>query len=396
MRHLVEIGRTGIVAILLNRLRSAVTIASLVAVLLPYVAGIGLSKGIQDQAEVSIRWGADLYVSGRQFGRNVPLSLEAANQIAQIDGVTNVVPRIIGRIVLGVDREEAVLVGIPREEFPSSISCVEGRLPGAGNLNELVIGTELARRLKLTVGTLIQPFYHSSKGERVSKVVGIFKSDVSLWQARLLFTSFETAGEIFDQREMATDFLVDCRPGYQANVRATILRTLRFPASGSGSVRTTVTAREDLQGLLPTGLLHREGIFNLHFLLVFAVGILVILVTSGFGLAERRREIGILKAMGWQTDEILLRSLVESLMLSLAGASIAVLLAYVWLVWLNGFWLASIFVSNVDTVPTFKVPFRLTPIPVMLSFLISLVVVMTGALYSSWRAAIASPVEAMR
>ena len=80
-----------------------------------------------------------------------------------------------------------------------------------------------------------------------------------------------------------------------------------------------MVAREDLLALLPRGLLHREGIFNLLFLLAFVVGILVLLVTSGLGLTERRREIGILKATGWQTDEVLLRSLAESFCLSLAG-----------------------------------------------------------------------------
>ena len=43
------------------------------AVLLPYITGIAISQGIQTQADVAIRSGADLYVSGRQFGLDVPL-----------------------------------------------------------------------------------------------------------------------------------------------------------------------------------------------------------------------------------------------------------------------------------------------------------------------------------
>jgi ABC-type antimicrobial peptide transport system permease subunit len=157
-----------------------------------------------------------------------------------------------------------------------------------------------------------------------------------------------------------------------------------------------VTAREDLEALLPKGLLHREGIFNLHFLVAFAVGILTILVTSGFGTSERRREIGILKATGWQTDEILLRSLVESLLLSLAASALSIILAFLWLRVLNGYWIASVFLAGVDIRPGFRVPFSLTPVPALLSFLISAVIVMSGTLYSTWRAAIVPPREAMR
>lgn len=290
-----------------------------------------------------------------------------------------------------------VVVGLPPEKLPSSVACIEGRPYSAtARMPEFVVGTELARRLGLQVGSLIPPFYQNAKGERVSKVVGIFSSDVSMWQSRLIFTSFDMASNIFDHEGLATDVLVYCRPGYEAQVAASIMRSVTFASSPSGSIRPRVTVREDLQVLIPRTLLHREGIFNLHFLLVFVVGILVVAVTSAFGLTERRREVGILKATGWQTDEIMLRSMVESVLLSVAGASLSLSLSFVWLKWFNGYWVASIFLHGVAAAPSFRVPFCLTPIPALLSFLISLAVVMTGSLFSTWRAATVPPAEAMR
>ncbi len=306
-------------------------------------------------------------------------------------------PRIVGHITLGADHENAVLVGMPVESFPSEMTCVEGRLPHPANRNELVVGTELAQRLKLHVGDLLPPFYRSSQGERISEVVGLFKSDVSLWQARLILTPFETASDIFDQPGLATDLLVDCRPGYQESITTTIQREIILSDSqGYAAVRPRITSREDLNVELPSGLSHRGGIFNLHFVLAFTVGIPVILVTSGLGLSERRREVGILKATGWQTDEVLLRGAVESLVLCLAGACIAILLAFAWLHWLNGYWIASIFLNGVDVVPALRVPYRLAPVPALFSFLLSFVLVMTGTLYSCWRGATIAPTEAMR
>ena len=55
-----------------------------------------------------------------------------------------------------------------------------------------------------------------------------------------------------------------------------------------------------------------------------------------------------------------------------------------------------IFLSGVDAAPGFRVPFRLTPVPALLAFLIAFVVVMSGSLYSTWRAATTPPREAMR
>jgi ABC-type lipoprotein release transport system permease subunit len=403
MQVILTICRTGLDSVLLHPGRSLATVACLVAVLLPFLAELGVSKGIEQEALQSAQLGADLYVTGRRLGQQAPVPLAAQGEIRGIGGVTDVIPRIVGEIALGKDQVSAVVVGLPLKRFPNSLHCVQGRLYGDGLRNELVIGTELARRLKLQVGTLIPPFYHSSQGDRVSEVVGLFEADAPIWQANLILTSFETAAAIFNDQGLATDLLVYCRPGYQDAIRSKILQ---LPAAGlspaaaeqggTEPITLAVTTREDLLALLPRDVLHREGIFNLHFVVAFAAAILVVLVTSGFGLTERRHEVGILKATGWQTDQILLRCVVESLVLSLAAAAVAIVLAFAWLKGLNGYGLASLFLSGAGPAPSFPVPFRLTPVPVLLTLVVSLTVVLVGSIYSTWRAAIAPPRAAMR
>jgi ABC-type lipoprotein release transport system permease subunit len=391
MRQFLEIARTGLDAALLHPLRSAVCVAALVAILLPYLVGLALAEGLQEEAEASARFGADLYVTGSRFGRPAPVPLSAADALRRIDGVTAVVPRIVGEVALGRDRVSAVLVGMPADHFGPWAECVEGDLPRPAGPNELVVGTGLARQLGLQVGSTIPPFYHNDKGERVSRVVGVFRPDAPVWQAQLVLTTLETAQAVFDQPDLVTDLLVWCRPGYQGAVSRAIEQGL--PAAG---VRPRVTSREELLALLPQGVRHREGVFNLHFVLAFVVGILVLLVTSGLGLSERRREVGILKATGWQTDEVLLRAAAESLALSLAGACLALLLAWLWLRVGNAWGIAGIFLAGVGAAPDFTVPFRLSPVPALLGFVLSCVLVLTGTLYSSWRAATAPPREVMR
>jgi ABC-type lipoprotein release transport system permease subunit len=380
---------------LLHPLRSVATVACVVAGLLPYLVGLGLSHGVQQQARDSIRWGADLYVSGRRFGRTAPLPLQTAEQIQKIPGVLDIRPRIVGAITLGKERRSAVVVGLPASALPKSTRCVAGRLFRAEN--ELVIGTTLARELKLQPGSLLPPFYQNVEGERVTRVVGVFESDAPLWQADLIFTSLETAATIFDQRGTATELLVDCGPGYQQHVARAIGRLIiQRTDDTSNPLQLRVVTRQQLRSMLPRGLLHREGIFNLHFLLVFSVGILATMATSGFGSAERRREIGVLKATGWRTDEVLLRGTVEAFLLSILGASLSILAAFVWLEWFNGYWLASLFLPGIEATSSADVPFRLLPLPALLGFLIALAIVMSGTLYSSWRAATVPPIEALR
>lgn len=392
MRHLLDIAHTGLTAVLLHSLRSLVSVVALVVVLLPYLVGLGLSKGLQAEAEASVGFGADLYVTGSRFGRPAPLPLSAVSAVRAFDCVIEVVPRIVGEVLLGKERLHAVLVGVPTERLPAWSACIDGELPhGGGGPNQLVIGTTLARRLNLKVGSVLLPFYHAERGERLSRIVGVFRPDAPLWQANLVLTTFDTAAHLFDQAGLATDLLLWCRPGSQAEVSQRIEQSQLL-----GDMQARVTAREDLRALLPRGLLHREGIFNLHFVLVFVVGILVLLVTSGVGLAERRREIGILKATGWQTDEVLLRGAVEGICLSLVGACTALLLAWLWLRLFNGWGVAGFFLTGSGATPDFQVPFQLTPVPALLALVLSLVIVLSGTLASLWRAATVAPREAMR
>jgi ABC-type lipoprotein release transport system permease subunit len=175
MRALIAVAGTGLNAVLLSPLRSFVTAACLIAVLLPYLVGLGLSRGVQREAADAVKYGADLYVSGSQFGRDVPLPLSAVDEVRKVDGVLEVVPRIVGSVTLGAEGEGAVVVGLPADHFPAGVTCIEGRLPAAGNRNELVLGTDLARQLNVRIGDRLPPFYRNRKGEKLSEVVGLFR-----------------------------------------------------------------------------------------------------------------------------------------------------------------------------------------------------------------------------
>ena len=209
-----------------------------------------------------------------------------------------------------------------------------------------------------------------------------------------MLTSVETAGRIFDQPGLATDLLVYCRPGYGPAVRAAISRDIAN--APDAALRRRLVARDDVEAEQFANSMWREGVFTALFVYAFAVGILVVLVTSGVGQSERRREVGILKATGWQTDELLLRSLVESSFVSVAAASLSVVLAVLWLRILNGFGVAGVFLAGADWSPSFRVPSRLTPVPALLAYLIAVIVVTAGSLVSTWRTATTPPREAMR
>lgn len=397
MRRWLALGRSGAGAVLLHPLRSAVTVACVVAVLLPYLAGLAIAHGLLDQARDAVRLGPDLLVEGVRLGRPAPVPLEAVATVQAIPGVRDVVPRIVGEIRLGRDDVPAVLVGLPVDHWPAGTTLVEGRLPAAGASHELVVGAALARRLALVVGARLPPFYRNDAGERVSTVVGIFRSDLPLWSGSLVLTSFETAATVFAQRGLASSLLVTVDRAQRDDVRRAVGRLGALgPDDGHGPVRARALTREDAAVLVPAQVLHREGVLTLHWLLAFAVGLPLVLVTTGAGLAERRRETALLKAVGWGTDDVLLRAFFESVLLACGAAAVAVLLAAVWLGPLRAAGVAAVFLPGVDPAPVVDVPYRLAPVPVLLASLVAFVLVTVGSLASTWRAASVPPAEVLR
>ncbi|MBL9086710.1 MAG: FtsX-like permease family protein [Planctomycetia bacterium] len=391
------LGRSGAGAVLLHPLRSVVTVACVVAVLLPWLAGLAIAHGLRDQARDAVRFGPDLLVEGERLGRPAPVPLEAVATIRALPGVTDVVPRVVGEIRLGRDDVSAVLLGVPLDRLPAGTTLVRGRLPAPGASHELVVGAALARRLALDVGAKLPPFYRNDAGERVSTVVGVFASDLPVWSGHLVLTSIETASTVFAQRGLASSLGVTVPRAAREDVRRAIARLPALgPDDGHGPVRARVLSREDAGALLPAQVLQREGVFTLHWLLAFAVGLPLVLVTSGAGLAERRRETALLKAVGWGTDDVLLRALAESLLLAVGAAALAVLLAAAWLGPLRAAGLGAVYLPGVEPDAVVDVPWRLAPVPVLLATGIAVVLVTVGSLLSTWRAASTPPAEVLR
>ena len=71
-------------------------------------------------------------------------------------------------------------------------------------------------------------------------------------------------------------------------------------------------------------------------------------------------------------------------------------LAVIWVRVLRAPLIASFFLAELPQFPGMAIPARFLPLPPLLALMFSLVVTMTGSIYTTWRTAIARPVEVLR
>src|SRR5262249_16104222 len=133
----VAIARSGLSGVILHPLRSAATVACVVALLAPVQAGLAVARGLEDHAPDPRAAGPGRLVPGERFGAAVPVPLAAADTLRGLEGVVSAEPRIVGSVSLGIERVATVVVGVDPRALPEGVRIVEGRLFSPDATNEL-------------------------------------------------------------------------------------------------------------------------------------------------------------------------------------------------------------------------------------------------------------------
>jgi putative ABC transport system permease protein len=128
------------------------------------------------------------------------------------------------------------------------------------------------------------------------------------------------------------------------------------------------------------------------YVMIWAIGALAIIV-GGIGMMntmvmsvfERTREIGTLRALGWRRRRVLAGVIQESLVLSLMGVVLGLLMALG-------------MIALMQLIPMWGewMQISLSPGLLLQALCISLALGLVGGAYPAWRASQLSPVEALR
>lgn len=367
--------------------RGAMVLIALVAALSPLVTVLAVCEGVKQQYGGIVNEGADIYVARDYYGSNAAIELSMAPRFTEIQGVTAVVPRVIGRTY--AKGKFMAILGIDSKFMPSSIHLVQGQeLAGRG---EVMIGRTAAEYLDLRVGSR---FSLKRNPDLVFEVVGLFQSPFTIWSADLLLMSFDDASALFGMEGKATDLMVFTRPGYQQIVDIIIRMSEEDRRLDQPPLR--VQTKQIISAYSQRGFSTKSGVFTGFYVLVLALSIPSIGVISGFGLSVRCREIGVIKALGWQTPEVLEMVALENLILSLVSVPLTIVMAWIWIHAFNGFGLTRFIIADLKVLIPFQVPSRLFPVPFVLGSLLAVVLTMVGSIYSTWRTAIVPPSEVMK
>jgi len=299
-----------------------------------------------------------------------------------VPGVLAVSPTVSGAgfASRGSADKAVVLRGVDPESYSAIIPVDQKLQSGRFELggNQTVVGTELASALGVAVGDKVR--LSNAQGEsELFDITGVFDLQNKEINQRWVFVSLRSAQtllnlagdvsaveltvvKIFDAEKIAVE--VGQRSGLVADswmkLNGQLLIALQSQSSSSNMIQFFV-------------------------ILAVALGIASVLFVS---VVQKSREIGILKAMGAQTNDVLKVFIIQGLLVGLVGSLFGVLL---------GAGMSEFFASlarNADGTPRF--PIDVTAALVVRSTLIAAVTGVLAAYAPARRAARLDPAEVIR
>lgn len=318
--------------------------------------------------------------------RSITQWQKARDEIAGLPGVSATSPMVSGAAIAvrGGGASAVVVRGIEVDSYlrivPLDSLLVAGRLDLEGR--RVVVGVGLAHDLGLTVGDRVRlrvGATDAAESNVAYTVAGLFDAGNADLNERWVFASLRTAQTLFGLEGGASTIDVKVAEIYEAESLA------REIAGRTGLVAESwmATNAQLLTGLRSQGA--SSAMIQVFVVLAVALGISSVLAVS---VVQKSREIGILRATGTSTGQVLRIFLAQGAVLGLVGSAVGVALGILLGLGFQGV------ATNPDGTPRF--PVTLDAVLYLRSVAIAVGVGIVAALVPARRAAPMNPADAIR
>lgn len=353
------------------------TVATLASVLF-------LTHALRTEAEHVLQDVPDLIVQRIMGGRHELIPLNYAEEIQDIHGVRKVTPRYWGYYYDALVEANYTVMGAGGAT--GKLTLVDGRLPE--NDFECVVGAGVASlRGADYSGELI--LIDSKNIGQLFEVSGLFEVESSLLTNDLVVLSDTAVINFFGYPSMrATDFAVSVG---NSNEIATIAGKIKkkFPD-------TRPIAKTELSRTYDMVFNWRSGMM----LTVFSAAIIALCIMAwdkATGIsAEEKQEIGVLKAIGWDTGDVLVLKFWEGVIVSSISFLTGLMLSYMHVFYFDAFVLSTILKGWSTLFPPFDLIPRINVMHILAMFFLTVVPYIASTVLPTWKTAVADPDAVMR
>lgn len=310
--------------IISNRRGTAFTLISVAIAVAIIIMSLGLTESVSSQIiENTVNKNPHLLIGPKEGESYINMYRSLSEVAGSYPGVLAVSPRLVGQgaarfqdnvhsveFVGVLTRPEDMLMAVQESMVTGNFSDLRFNKKGA------ILGSQLARNLKIREGG---DFYLYLKNDSLRlKVIGILEKG-TVKDETLVYISLIAAQELVGEGDVVTEIGVKLEDYTRAPAMARELNDIIQYQSTSWQDFSREIAR----------FVGNQGVTNiLFYMFILLISAFVIANTTIMVVSKRRREIGILMAMGARRRSVLIIFLLENMLIGLPAGLLGGVMGY--------------------------------------------------------------------
>lgn len=352
-----------------------------------------ITNSIRYELDSTVDTLPQIIVQKIKAGRHYDIDVDAVDSILEIAGVSDAVARVWGYYYFENAGVNFSVVGIEQYEkqYKESFEKIAAKI----NLDEMdgkpsmVVGHGVKKTMK---ESYYKEYFNFIKPDGTLKrvnITGVFDADTQLESNDIIVMSKDSIREIFEIDESkATDIVVKVANPEEIPMIVSKIKAI-YPDS-------RIISSEDLKVSYQNIFDYKSGIFLALFIVsLFTFFIIIYDKSSGLS-SEEKREIGILKAIGWRVDDVLKEKFYESFIISFFAYTLGVGFSFAYVYIFQAPILQNVFVGYSQLKTSFELPFILDLQTLFLVFFLSVPIYIAATIIPSWKVATLEADEVIR
>ncbi|MEA3523560.1 MAG: FtsX-like permease family protein [Campylobacterota bacterium] len=352
-----------------------------------------VSNALQEEIDQTLDAQPDFIIQKMRSGKSVNTPVSWADEFQSIEGISQAQTRIYGQYFFNPNGEYFTIVGIDFFEQHNSDKLQKV-------ISDIDMKSFLAKPNMIIgqgVKALLDKYhffeYYIFKTPNRSKlevtIYDTFTPESSLLSNDVIIMDIDLAREILSiSEDESTDIALYSPNELEADNIYIKLVLKHF------DIR--VIQKSDIAKAYERLFNYKGGLFLILYMIVLLTFMMILYQRYSMVQSSDKKEIGILRALGWSIKDVIILKITESFMLALGAFLIGFIFAFIYVFFLDAPLLSSIFYgySNLPTHIALakSIDFSL----LSLLFLFYILPFMAAVLIPSWRASVIDPLEAMR
>jgi len=350
-----------------------------------------ISNGLKKELLNTVDILPEITIQKLQGGRTTNIEQNRIDELLQINGISYANGRVWGYYYFANKDVYFTLIGIDQfeEQYKQIFEDVTKKYHFDALNNGAIVGDGVLKILKESFFDDSFNFIKPNGDIKEVQILGTFGRDTTLETNDVILLPKEVVYEIFDLNQtLATDIVVNVENIEEIETIALKIRTM-FPDC-------KVYTKDDLKRSYEEMFHYKGGLFLALFIVcLFSFFMIIYDKSSGLN-SEEKREIGILKAVGWSTNDILKWKFYEGMIISLSAFLLGFIFSFFYVYILKAPYLKDLFLGTSSLKPDFNIPFELNLPLVAIVFFICIPIYIAATIFPSWRASVGDTDEVLR